>query len=89
MFYITTQRHVDTTEVTICTGSTNLDCWKTLPVPMSLNFCRDIQMEGSEFNVNSMKPSRSGLPCISGSGWWWWFIGVVNIWAPQYQLSII
>jgi len=37
---------------------------------MSLDFCCDIQMEGSEFGVKTWKHG-SILPCLNGSGWWW------------------
>ncbi len=37
---------------------------------MSLDFCRDIQMVGSEFVIITWKHG-SILPCLNGSGWWW------------------
>ncbi len=46
------------TEATIHTGSPKLDnrrFRKTLPGLMSLNFCCDIQMVGSELGVKNMK----------------------------------
>ncbi len=42
---------------------------KTLPGLMSLDFCCDIQMVGSEFGVKNMKHG-SILSCLNGSGWW-------------------
>ncbi len=42
------------------------------PGLMSLDFCCDIQMVGSEFGVKNMKHG-SILPCLSSSGWWWWW----------------
>ncbi len=45
---------------------------KTLPGLMSLDFCCDIQMVGSEFGVKTWKHG-SILPCLNGSGWWWWW----------------
>ncbi len=43
---------------------------KTLPGLMSLDFCCNIQMLGSEFGVKNMK-AWIILPCLNGSGWWW------------------
>ncbi len=45
---------------------------------MSLDFCCDIQMVGSEFGVKNMK-AWIILPCLNGSGWWWWCNGVGDI----------
>ncbi len=36
---------------------------------MSLDFCCNIQMVGSEFGIKNMKASI--LPCLNGSGCWW------------------
>ncbi len=45
---------------------------------MSLDFCCDIQMVGSEFDIQNMK-AWIILPCLNGSGWWWWCNGVGDI----------
>ncbi len=45
---------------------------------MSLDFCCDIQMVGSEFGVKNMK-AWIILPCLNGSGWCWWCNGVGDI----------
>ncbi len=37
---------------------------------MSLYFCCDIQMVGSQFGVKNMK-AWIILLCLNGSGWWW------------------
>ncbi len=37
---------------------------------MSLDFCCNIQMVGSEFGVKNMK-AWIILPCLNSSGWWW------------------
>ncbi len=50
---------------------------------MSLDFCCDIQMVGSEFGVKSM---RSILPCLNGSGWWWRCNGVGDIFLAHFGL---
>ncbi len=51
---------------------------KTLPGLMSLYFCCDIQMVGSEFGVKNI------LPCLNGSGWWWWCNGVGDIFLAHF-----
>ncbi len=38
---------------------------------MSLDFCCNIQMMGSEFGERTWKHG-SILPCLNSSGWWWW-----------------
>ncbi len=43
---------------------------------MSLDFCCDIQMVGSEFGVKKMK---AWIHPLKGSGWWWWCNGVGDI----------
>ncbi len=57
-----------------------IEDWKKLPGLMSLDFCCDIQMVGSEFGVKNMK-AWIILPCLNGSGccWWWWCNGVGDI----------
>ncbi len=45
---------------------------------MSLDFCCNIQMVGSEFGVKNMKAWIH--PALSqGSGWYWWCNGVGDI----------
>ncbi len=51
---------------------------------MSLDFCCDIQMVGSEFGVKNMK-TWIILPCLNGSGWWWWFNGVGDIFLAHFE----
>jgi len=50
---------------------------------MSLNFCCDIQMVGSEFGVINMK-AWILLPCINGLGWCWWCNGVSDIFLSHF-----
>ncbi len=50
---------------------------------MSLDFCCDIQMLGSEFGVKNMK-AWIILPCLNGSGWWWWCNGVGDIFLAHF-----
>ncbi len=51
-----------------------IEDWKNV---MSLDFCCNIQMLGSEFGVKNMK-AWIILPCLNGSGWWWWCNGGVG-----------
>ncbi len=48
---------------------------------MSLDFCCDIQMVGSELGVKkgTRVQHRSILPCLNCSGWWWWCNSVWDI----------
>ncbi len=48
---------------------------------MSLDFCCDIQMVGSEFGVKS---NPVILSCLNGSGWWWWCNGVGDIFLAHF-----
>ncbi len=50
---------------------------------MSLDFCCDIQMVGSEFGIKNIK-AWIILPCLSGSGWWWWCNGVRDIFLAHF-----
>ncbi len=50
---------------------------------MSLDFCCNIQMVGSEFGVKSMK-AWIILPCLNGSGCWWWCNGVGHIFLARF-----
>ncbi len=45
---------------------------------MSLDFCCDIQMVGSEFGIKNMPT------CLNGSGWWWWCNGVGYIFLAHF-----
>ncbi len=58
------------------------DC-NTLPGLMSLDFCCNIQMVGSQFGVKTWKHG-STLPCLNGSGWWWWCNGVGDIFLTHF-----
>ncbi len=60
-----------------------IEDWKTLPDLMSLDFCCDIQMIGSEFGVKNMK-AWIILPCLNGSGCWWWCNGVRDIFLAHF-----
>ncbi len=51
---------------------------------MSLDFCCDIQMVGSEFGVKNMKHG-SILPCLNVSGCWWRCNGVGEIFLYQIE----
>ncbi len=57
---------------------------KTLPGLMSLDFCCDIKMLGSEFGVKNKK-AWIILPCLNGSGWWWWYNGVGDIFLGHFE----
>jgi len=56
---------------------------KTLSGLISLDFCWDIQVVGSEFGVKNMK-AWIILPCLNGSGWWWWCNGVGVIFLAHF-----
>ncbi len=58
-----------------------------LPGLMSLDFCCDIQMVGSEFGVKNMK-AWIILPCLNGSGWWWWCNGVGDIFLVPIEYCL-
>ncbi len=45
---------------------------------MSLDFCCEIQMVGTEFGVKTWEYG-SILPSLTGSGWWW-----CNVWGIIY-----
>ncbi len=47
-----------------------IEDWKTLPGLMSLDFCCDIQMVGSEFGVKNMDPSVP-MGTVVMKGWTW------------------
>ncbi len=47
---------------------------------MSLDFCCDTKMAGSEFGVKN----GSILPCLNGSGWWGWCNGVGDIFLAHF-----
>ncbi len=52
---------------------------------MSLVFCCDVQMVGSESGVKNMK-AWIILPCLNGSGCWWWCNGVGVIFLAHFGL---
>ncbi len=59
---------------------------KTLPRLLSLDFCYDIQMVGSELGVKkgTRVQHRSILPRLKGSGWCWWCNGVGDIFLAHF-----
>ncbi len=69
-----------------------IEDWKTLPGLMSLDFCCNIQMAGSEFGIKNMKAwihpalsQRFRLVMVYWCGGY--FLG--TLWAPYYELSIV
>ncbi len=55
-----------------------------LPGLISLDFCGDIQMVGSEFGVINMK-AWTIPPCINGSCWCWWWNGVGDTFMVHFR----
>ncbi len=62
----------------------SIEDWKNVYGLMSLDFCCDIQMVGSEFGVKNTWRHGSILPCLNGSGWWWWCNGVGDIFLAHF-----
>ncbi len=56
---------------------------KTLPGLMSLDFCCDIQMVGSEFGIKNVK-AWIDPACLNGSGWWWCCNGVGDTFLAHF-----
>ncbi len=50
---------------------------------MSLDFCCDIQMVGSEFSVKNINLG-SILRCLNGSDWWWCCNGEGDIFLAHF-----
>ncbi len=74
------------TEATIRTGSPKFDNRRLDFVPelMTLNFCCDIQMVGSECGVKNMKSMDPSCLVSNGSGCWWWCNGVGDIFLEYF-----